>query len=61
MILCLEKKAHYYKGQAPMEELLKKAENKEVDCAPEKLTANLSEIEPLSLEEAKKYFCASSS
>ncbi len=58
MIHCLEKKAHYHPGQPPIEELLKKAENKEVDCTPDKLTANLSEIESLSLDKAKAYFCA---
>ena len=60
MIRCLEKKARYYEGQAPMAELLKEAENKEVDCTPEKLSTNLSEIESLSLDEAQKYFCPSS-
>ncbi len=60
MIQCLEKKAHRHGGQAPMEELLKKANNKEVDCTPEKLTANLSEIESLSIEDAEKYFCLKS-
>lgn len=58
MIRCLEKEAHYHEGQPPMEELLKKAENKEVDCTPEKLTSNLSELESLSLEEAQNYFCS---
>ncbi len=57
MIRCLEKQAAYHEGQPPMEELLKKAVNKEVDCAPAKLTTNLSKIESLSVEEAQKYFC----
>jgi len=60
MIRCLEKEARYYEGQPPMAELLKKAENKEVACTSEKLTANLSEIETLNLNEAQKYFCSSS-
>ena len=60
MIRCLEKEARYYPGQPPMEELLKKAAMKEVDCTPEKLTAKLSEIESLSLDKAQAYFCSSS-
>lgn len=59
MIRCLEKKAHYYDGQPPMEELLKKAKNEEVECTPAKRTENLSEIENLSLDKAKAYFCPS--
>jgi len=59
MIRCLEKKAHYYDGQPPMEELLKKAKNEEVECTPDKRTKNLSEIENLSLDKAKAYFCPS--
>lgn len=61
LIRCLEKKARYYEGQPPMEELWKKAKNKEVDCTPEKLTAKLSELESLSIDEAQKYFCPSTS
>ncbi len=57
MFRCLEKKAHYYEGQAPMAELLKKASNDEVDCTPEKRTKNLSELEDLSIDKAKDYFC----
>ncbi|MFK7746929.1 MAG: hypothetical protein AB8B65_00930 [Kordia sp.] len=59
MIRCLEREANYYDGQPPMEELLKKAKNKEVECTPNKLTENLSEIENLSLDKAKAYFCKS--
>lgn len=58
MIRCLEKKAHQHPGQAPIEELLEKAENKEVECSPEKLTINLAELEALSSGEAQKYFCS---
>ncbi|MFK7903958.1 MAG: hypothetical protein AB8B69_02490 [Chitinophagales bacterium] len=60
MIRCLEKKAHYHEGQAPMKELLKKASNQEVDCTPDKLTAKLTELETLSIQEAKNYFCSPS-
>jgi len=57
MIRCLEKEARYNEGQPPMEKLWEKAKNKEVDCSSERLTPNLSELESLKLDEAKKYFC----
>ena len=60
MIRCLEKEARYYEGQASMDELLRQAENRVVDCTSEKRTANLSAIESLSLEAAEKYFCSAS-
>lgn len=59
MIRCLEKKAHYYEGQLPMAELLKKAKNEEVECSPDKLTEDLSKMETISIDEAKAYFCES--
>lgn len=60
MIRCLEKTASSYPGQASAEELLKKAPNQEVDCASDKLTVNLSELESLTTEKAISYFCGAS-
>ena len=59
MIRCLEKKVSWRQGERPIEDLLKKASNKEVDCTPDKLTSNLPEMESLSVDKAKKYFCPS--
>lgn len=57
MIRCLEKEARYFDGQPPMEELLKKSKNKEVVCTPEKLTKNLSKLETIDSNNAKKILC----
>ncbi|MBC8756260.1 hypothetical protein H2O64_16420 [Kordia sp. YSTF-M3] len=57
MIRCLEKKAHYYEGQLPMTELLKNAKNEEVECNSDKLTAELTKMETISVKDAKAYFC----
>ena len=59
MIRCLEKEARYYEGQPPMTELLEKAENKEVDCSAEKLTAHLTILETINLDQdAQEFLCA---
>lgn len=60
VIQCLEKTAHQHEGTAPMSELLKKAENKKVECTSEFLSDILMDIETLPVAEAKKYFCPDS-
>ncbi len=57
VIRCLEKTAQNAMGEPPMEELLKKAVNKEVDCTPEFLSDILEDLETLSVQDAKQYFC----